>query len=233
MTAEEEHEAAAPLAAVHPLQCCRLAVQPPCCTSVHLCTESAGLAPSILGLELVLAALHVACAEGCTSPSELRNVLVLVQLNCGSCRYAFPTVQLFREIREELIWADGGAVKKATDAAILAVLGPKTDADQQAGKKKPAKKVSRYSRVCVHDQLAIWGDRLYCSADPAGRIRQLTVHCGVCCPTIPSAEPSSLANSHIWKKVPIQNIALACLHTVYIAWHLRQALSKHMVIDIL
>ena len=59
-------------------------------------------------------------------------------------RYAFATVQLFREIREELIWADGGAVKKATDAAILSVLGPKTEADQQAGKKKPAKKVSRY-----------------------------------------------------------------------------------------
>ena len=51
---------------------------------------------------------------------------------------------MFREIREELIWADGGAVKKATDAAILSLLGPKTEADLQAGKKKPAKKVSRY-----------------------------------------------------------------------------------------
>ena len=61
------------------------------------------------------------------------------------CRYAFPTVQLFREIREELIWADGGQVKKATDAAILSLLGPKTEADLQAGKKKPAKKVSRYN----------------------------------------------------------------------------------------
>ncbi len=48
---------------------------------------------------------------------------------------------MFREIREELIWADGGAVKKATDAAILSLLGPKTEADLQAGKKKPAKKV--------------------------------------------------------------------------------------------
>ncbi|KAL3147384.1 hypothetical protein ABBQ32_002862 [Trebouxia sp. C0010 RCD-2024] len=57
-------------------------------------------------------------------------------------RYAFPTVQLFREIREELIWADGGAVKKATDAALLSLLGPKTDADLQAGKKKPAKKAA-------------------------------------------------------------------------------------------
>ena len=51
---------------------------------------------------------------------------------------------MFREIREELIWADGGAVKKATDAAILSLLGPKTEADQQAAKKKPAKKVGRY-----------------------------------------------------------------------------------------
>ncbi|KAL3136316.1 hypothetical protein ABBQ38_005580 [Trebouxia sp. C0009 RCD-2024] len=56
-------------------------------------------------------------------------------------RYAFPTVQLFREIREELIWADGGAVKKATDAALLSLLGPKTEADLQAGK-KPAKKAA-------------------------------------------------------------------------------------------
>ena len=62
-----------------------------------------------------------------------------------TCRYAYPTVQLFREIREELIWADGGQVKKATDAAILSLLGPKTEADLQAGKKKPAKKVSRHN----------------------------------------------------------------------------------------
>lgn len=58
-------------------------------------------------------------------------------------------MQLFREIREELIWADGGAVKKATDAAILSMLGPKTEADLQAGKKKPAKKVSRYTCICT------------------------------------------------------------------------------------
>lgn len=64
-------------------------------------------------------------------------------LAASASRYAFPTVQLFREIREELIWADGGAVKKATDAALLSLLGPKTEADLQAGK-KPAKKVSRY-----------------------------------------------------------------------------------------
>ena len=66
------------------------------------------------------------------------------QICIHTCRYAFPTVQLFREIREELIWADGGAVKKATDAAILSLLGPKTEADLQASKKKPAKKVGRY-----------------------------------------------------------------------------------------
>ncbi|DBA66182.1 hypothetical protein WJX79_006574 [Trebouxia sp. C0005] len=57
-------------------------------------------------------------------------------------RYTYPTAQLFREIREELIWADGGAVKKATDAAILSLLGPKTEDDLQAGKKKPAKKAA-------------------------------------------------------------------------------------------
>ena len=55
------------------------------------------------------------------------------------------TAQLFRKIREELIWADGAAVKKSTEAAFLSLLGPKTEADQQAGKKKPAKKVSRYN----------------------------------------------------------------------------------------
>ena len=59
----------------------------------------------------------------------------------AACRYTYPTAQLFREIREDLIWADGGAVKKATDEAILALLGPKTEADQQARSKKPAKKV--------------------------------------------------------------------------------------------
>lgn len=57
-------------------------------------------------------------------------------------RYTFPKMQLFREIREDLIWADGGAVKKATDEAILNLLGPKTEADEKASSKKPAKKAS-------------------------------------------------------------------------------------------
>lgn len=71
-------------------------------------------------------------------------------------RYAFPTVQLFREIREELIWADGGQVKKATDAAVLSVLGPKTEADLQAGKKKPAKKVSsKHREMFAADRYAL------------------------------------------------------------------------------
>lgn len=82
---------------------------------------------------------------------------------------------MFREIREELIWADGGAVKKATDAAILSLLGPKTEADQQAAKKKPAKKVGRYcpmhlihcSKVCVtgHEVHACTGAECVTSSD--------------------------------------------------------------------
>ena len=69
------------------------------------------------------------------------------RVQCTYGRYAFPTAQLFREIREDLIWADGGAVKKATDEAILELLGPKTEADQQARSKKPAKKVS-WPKAC-------------------------------------------------------------------------------------
>ena len=77
--------------------------------------------------------------------SAASGLLVCLLLGDAHDRYAFPTFPLFREIREELIWADGGAVKKATDAAILSLLGPKTEADLQAGKKKPAKKVGTQS----------------------------------------------------------------------------------------
>lgn len=61
-----------------------------------------------------------------------------------SCRYTYPKVQLFREIREDLIWADGGAVKKVFDEAILQLLGPETEADKEARSKKPAKKASHH-----------------------------------------------------------------------------------------
>lgn len=74
-------------------------------------------------------------------------------------RYTFPTVQLFRQIREDLIWADGGAVKKATDEAILSLLGPKTEADQQARSKKPAKKVICHATSCKKAWSAILGCR--------------------------------------------------------------------------
>ncbi len=68
---------------------------------------------------------------------------------------------MFREIREELIWADGGAVKKATDAAIVSVLGPKTEADLQAGKKKPAKKVDRQCPSAIEDATSVVAASLY------------------------------------------------------------------------
>jgi glutaminyl-tRNA synthetase len=54
-------------------------------------------------------------------------------------RYRFPVGNLIRAVGASLPWADARAVKDACDAAIVALLGPKTDADA-GGARPPSKK---------------------------------------------------------------------------------------------
>ena len=58
-------------------------------------------------------------------------------------RYCFPISQLMYAMKEgRMKWADGKKMREIFDAAILALLGPKTDADaeaMEAGKKKSKK----------------------------------------------------------------------------------------------
>ena len=54
-------------------------------------------------------------------------------------RYVFAA-KLFGEVRQSLEWADGRLTKEEFDTQVLALLGPKTDADAAAAAKSRAKK---------------------------------------------------------------------------------------------
>jgi glutaminyl-tRNA synthetase len=54
-------------------------------------------------------------------------------------RYVFAA-KLFVEVRQSLEWADGRLTKEEFDTQVLALLGPKTDADAAAAAKSRAKK---------------------------------------------------------------------------------------------
>ena len=72
-------------------------------------------------------------------------------------RYCFPISQLMYAMKEgRMKWADGKKMREIFDAAILALLGPKTDADaeaMEAGKKKNKKDAplpARAERLPAH-----------------------------------------------------------------------------------
>lgn len=44
-----------------------------------------------------------------------------------------------QEVRQELKWADGKAIKNEVDMQVLDILGPKTEEDKKPIKSKPAK----------------------------------------------------------------------------------------------
>ena len=53
--------------------------------------------------------------------------------------FRFPVGQLMAEVRKNLPWADGKAVKSEFDVQVLDLLGPKTDADRAPPPKKEKK----------------------------------------------------------------------------------------------
>ena len=92
--------------------------------------------------------LEVACGAGIdVSEEEIKqNVDALIEKNKEGLlekRYCFPIPQLMYALKEgRMKWADGKKVKEMLDAAILALLGEKTDADMaaMASNKKKGKK---------------------------------------------------------------------------------------------
>ncbi|KJE91215.1 glutaminyl-tRNA synthetase [Capsaspora owczarzaki ATCC 30864] len=78
------------------------------------------------------------------TPAEIKDavaaLITQVKADLVAQRYRFNFGTLFAELRKHprLKWADGPVVKEQVDAAVLATLGPKTDADN-AKVKAPAK----------------------------------------------------------------------------------------------
>ena len=95
--------------------------------------------------------LEVACGAGIdVSEEEIKqNVDALIEKNKEGLlekRYCFPIPQLMYALKEgRMKWADGKKVKEMLDAAILALLGEKTDADMaaMASNKKKGKKEAK------------------------------------------------------------------------------------------
>ena len=134
--------------------------------------------------------LEVACGAGIdVSEEEIKqNVDALIEKNKEGLlekRYCFPIPQLMYALKEgRMKWADGKKVKEMLDAAILALLGEKTDADMAAmasnkkkGKKeaKAAEKVgfegrdlesAKNSAELIKKHLATTGGKIRCRFPP-------------------------------------------------------------------
>eukprot|EP01135_Chromosphaera_perkinsii_P003637 Nk52_evm16s250 gene=Nk52_evmTU16s250 len=67
--------------------------------------------------------------------SEVNKILEKHKVELVANRYKFPAGKILGEARSVLKWGDGKTIKDSVDAAILAILGPKTEADLA----KPAK----------------------------------------------------------------------------------------------
>ena len=79
--------------------------------------------------------------------TEVTGAITNVKDELLDKRYRFNTGLLMANVRKNLKWADGKAVKSEIDIQVLDLLGPKTDADRvippkqekKSGKDKPSK----------------------------------------------------------------------------------------------
>lgn len=104
-----------------------------------------------------VAALEAACGAGIEVTDEeiKENVNSLIEKNKEALlaqRYCFPIPQLMYALKEgRMKWADGKKVKEVLDAAILALLGEKTEADMAAvaANKKKGKKDTKATETSI------------------------------------------------------------------------------------
>jgi len=94
--------------------------------------------------DIVTADLDKACGVGIVvTPEEIENAVEkVIKVNKAELeekRYRFPVFQLMSEVRKNLPWADGKAVKNEFDVQVLDLLGPKSEADLAPPPKKEKK----------------------------------------------------------------------------------------------
>ena len=80
------------------------------------------------------AALDAAAGVGVVVPPEALSAAVDAAIGAHKprileARYRFPIASLLKAVADAQPWADGGAAKAALDAAVAALLGPRTAAD--------------------------------------------------------------------------------------------------------
>ena len=97
------------------------------------------------GEELDVAAFEAACGAGVDVTQEEVDAAVAAVIaehkeELVENRYRFSIAKLLGKLREgRMQWADGKATKETLDKAILALLGPKTEADMAKPKAKKTK----------------------------------------------------------------------------------------------
>ncbi|XP_033606818.1 probable glutamine--tRNA ligase [Cryptotermes secundus] len=84
--------------------------------------------------DLNIKEFETACGVGITvSPEEIEHVVEkLIKKHKDELldkRYQFNVGVIMREVRQELKWADGKAIKNEVDLQVLDLLGPKTESD--------------------------------------------------------------------------------------------------------
>ena len=129
--------------------------------------------------------METACGAGIEVPEEeIKDAVnALIEKNKEALmtqRYCFPISQLMYAMKEgRMKWADGKKMREIFDAAILALLGPKTAADTEAmesgkkkGKKDAKKKVETVEPEVEKEKEGFEGRDLETSKNSAELIAQ-------------------------------------------------------------
>jgi len=103
--------------------------------------------------DLDVSAFERDCGIGITiSPEQIRSTVASLieeqRAKIVEDRYRTNVGLLLRTANERLKWADGSVVKQEVDSQILALLGPKTEADMNEGK-KPKKSAKASEELSV------------------------------------------------------------------------------------
>jgi glutaminyl-tRNA synthetase len=104
---------------------------------------------------LDIKAFEKSCGVGVVVTSEMidtevSNSIAEVKSELLEKRYKFNTGPLMAEVRKNLKWADGKAIRSEFDIQILDLLGPKTEADL-APVTKQEKKSGKDKKPIVHN----------------------------------------------------------------------------------
>lgn len=113
--------------------------------------------------DIDLASFEKQCGVGITvTPEEIdkavENAINNNKEDLLTQRYRFNVGKILQEVRSQLVWADGKAVKSEVDVQIFYLLGPKTAADS-APPTKPLKAVKRPKENTVDNSNVITAEK--------------------------------------------------------------------------